>query len=280
METLNKILALLSKQGKQQKDLADELGIRKNNITDWKSGKSKSYTKYLPQIAAYFGVSIDYLTGSVGSLDNDLFRRLDALCKRKGITFCEAMEQAGFTEKEIEFYYAGNRGIIFSHKIELSDVLGDNSDWSNFAFSDNLLLSDSASEIVSYEVVGSVAAGYDGEAIEEYTGEICEIPASYLKGHKKEDYFVLRVVGDSMYPRLLNGDRVLVQRCTSVDSGDIAIVMYNGSEATLKKVEYVNGENWVDLIPFNPEYPTKHLENEELEECRILGKVRVLLREL
>lgn len=279
MFIINKINYLMEKKEIKNKELASVLGLTAQAVTDWRAGRSKSYTKYLPQIAAYFGVSIDYLTGSVGSLDNDLFRRLDALCKRKGITFCQAMERAGFTEKEIEHYYAGNRGIIFSHKKELSDILDDDSNWSDFAFSDNLLC-DPVSEIISYEVIGTVAAGYDGEAVEEYTGEICEIPTSYLKGHKKEDYFVLRVVGDSMYPRLLNGDRVLVQRCTSVDSGDIAIVMYNGSEATLKKVEYVNGENWVDLIPFNPEYPTKHLENEELEECRILGKVRVLLREL
>lgn len=64
METLARILLLLKKQGKQQKDLADFLCINKNNITDWKSGKSKSYTKYLYQIADYLNTTPEYLLGT------------------------------------------------------------------------------------------------------------------------------------------------------------------------------------------------------------------------
>ena len=63
MSTIDKISALLSEQGKKQKDLTDYLGIPKAAFTDWKSGRVKSYTKYLPQIAEFFGVSVDYLLG-------------------------------------------------------------------------------------------------------------------------------------------------------------------------------------------------------------------------
>lgn len=136
MYTLNKILELLDKQGKQQKDLAEFLGINKNNITDWKSGKSRSYTKYLPQIATFLGVSVDYLVGSVGSLNDELFRHLDLLCKKANITFAEAMKKSGITDEEIVRYYSGERGIIFSYKNSLSKVLGeDGSLWANMAFS-------------------------------------------------------------------------------------------------------------------------------------------------
>ena len=38
----------------------DLLGLTAQAVTDWRAGRSKSYTKYLPQIAAYFGVSIEY----------------------------------------------------------------------------------------------------------------------------------------------------------------------------------------------------------------------------
>lgn len=61
--TLNKILELLEKNNVKQKDLTDYLGISKNAFTNWKGGYSNSYTKYLPQIAEFFNVSIDYLVG-------------------------------------------------------------------------------------------------------------------------------------------------------------------------------------------------------------------------
>lgn len=62
-ELLEKISLLLKEKKKTQKDLCEFLGVGKQAFTNWKSGFSKSYTKYLPQIASYFGVSVDYLIG-------------------------------------------------------------------------------------------------------------------------------------------------------------------------------------------------------------------------
>lgn len=61
MEILDKILGELKRKGFSQKELADYLELSPNNITDWKSGRSRSYTKYLPQIAKFLNVSVDYL---------------------------------------------------------------------------------------------------------------------------------------------------------------------------------------------------------------------------
>ena len=44
--------------------LATFLGLNRQAVTDWKAGRSKSYAKYLPQIADFFGVSVDYLLGN------------------------------------------------------------------------------------------------------------------------------------------------------------------------------------------------------------------------
>lgn len=135
-------------------------------------------------------------------------------------------------------------------------------------------------DITLFDVIGSVTAGYQGEAIEESTGDTIPIPTSFLRGHTKQDFFVLRIKGDSMYPRLLDGDTVLVMRTTSVDSGDIAVILYNGHEATVKKVIYKTGEDWLEMIPFNPEYQTKRIEGRDLEQCRVLGRVIKLIRDL
>lgn len=127
-------------------------------------------------------------------------------------------------------------------------------------------------DFIPMPVIGSISAGYDGVAVEEQLGT-CPVSDMSLHGYPREECFVLRVKGSSMYPNFHEGDHVLVHRQTSVDSGEIAIVLYDNAEATLKKVEYVTGKNWVKLIPFNPEYETKIIKDHDLEQCRVLGKV-------
>ena len=62
-EILEKVLDLLSKQDKTQKELCDFIGINGNVFTSWKNGRNKSYTKHLPKIAEFFGVSVEFLLG-------------------------------------------------------------------------------------------------------------------------------------------------------------------------------------------------------------------------
>ncbi len=59
MEILNRIIVLLG--ARDQKELTDFLNLKKTAFTDWKSGKSNSYRKYLIEIAEFFNVSLDYL---------------------------------------------------------------------------------------------------------------------------------------------------------------------------------------------------------------------------
>ena len=63
MEVLHKITQLLKENHKRQIDLTDYLGISKNAFTNCKIGDNASYMKYLPKIADFFGVSVDYLLG-------------------------------------------------------------------------------------------------------------------------------------------------------------------------------------------------------------------------
>ena len=134
--------------------------------------------------------------------------------------------------------------------------------------------------IINFEEIGTICAGFNGVINETPTGELIELPASMIRGGDKEDYFVLRVSGNSMYPRILEGDRILCKRCSSVDSGSFAVVLYDGECATVKKVNYVHGEDWLELIPINPDYAPKRIEGADLQQCRILGKVIKLIRDL
>lgn len=134
---------------------------------------------------------------------------------------------------------------------------------------------------VQFPVIGGVAAGYDRIAYEDWTGDSIEIPRSYLRGRQPQDYFVLRVKGDSMYPEYQDGDHVLVLRQATMDrSGQVGVVIYGDEAGTLKRIEYVDGESWLTLRPINPQFPPITIKGEELEHCRVLGVAKLIVREI
>lgn len=136
-------------------------------------------------------------------------------------------------------------------------------------------------DVVAIPVIGEIAAGYGELAVEDWSGETVDIPRRFLKGYKSEEFFILNVHGDSMYPLYMEGDKVLILRQTALArSGEIGAVLYDSEMATLKKVEYVTGEDWMKLIPINPNYPPKTITGADLESCRIIGVPKLLIREI
>ncbi len=64
-KTLSNILTLIGTKKGAQRRFTEALGLCPSAVGDWKSGKSKSYSKRLPQIAEYFGISVDRLLEGV-----------------------------------------------------------------------------------------------------------------------------------------------------------------------------------------------------------------------
>lgn len=119
-------------------------------------------------------------------------------------------------------------------------------------------------------VLGRVVAGIPIEAIEEVL-DWEEIPQKMAATGR---FFALRVCGRSMEPRILDGDVVIVRQQEDVDSGDIAIVLVNGDEATVKRVK--KQEDGITLIATNTSVYEPHFySNQEIRDLpvRILGKV-------
>lgn len=134
-------------------------------------------------------------------------------------------------------------------------------------------------DTVTFPVIGEIAAGYESIAVEDWTGETVEIPSSFLKGREYEDYLVLSVKGDSMYPHFMDGDKVLILRQTFANNnGDVCAVVYDDEMATLKKV--VKANEYVELVPINPEYKPRRIDGEEIEHVHIIGIPKLLIREI
>lgn len=87
--------------------------------------------------------------------------------------------------------------------------------------------------------------------------------------HNGSDYFFLQVKGDSMINAFIApGSLVLVRKQECIEDGQIAVVLVNGDEATIKKVKFADSK--VMLIPANPNYEPQVYD---ANEVRIIGRV-------
>lgn len=127
-------------------------------------------------------------------------------------------------------------------------------------------------------VLGTIPAGIPLEAIEDIL-DWEEIPAAWGSGDRQ--YFGLRVRGDSMYPRYLEGDTVILRKETTCESGDDCAVLVNGDAATLKQV-IIRGDGSLELRPTNPAYPPRIYSPAEIESfpVQIIGVVVELRRKI
>lgn len=126
-------------------------------------------------------------------------------------------------------------------------------------------------------VLGRVAAGIPLEAIQSID-DWEEISPQMAKGG---DFFALRINGESMHPEIKNGDTVIVKKQSDIDSGDIAIVLINGNDATCKQIQ--KQQTGITLIGYNVGvYSPTFYTNKEIEDLPIviLGKVVEVRRKL
>lgn len=118
-------------------------------------------------------------------------------------------------------------------------------------------------------VLGYVRAGIPIEAVEEILDyeEISDEMA------RTGEHFALKIKGDSMEPRMREGDVVIVRKQSVVDNGDIAVVLVNGDDATVKK--FFRYDNGISLISFNPNYDPFTYTPEQVNSLpvQVIGKV-------
>lgn len=210
--------------------------------------------------------------------------RLKDRRKELGLTLQEVADKMGLTRSTVQKYESGLiKGVETSILERLSEVLSCTPaylmGWSDEA--ETLPAPTITADTTLFPVIGEIAAGYDHIASEEFSGEKIEIPNSYLCGRKPEEFFVLKVQGESMYPTYQEGDKVLILKQSTLNySGQIGAILYDNACATLKKVEYAEGEDWLRLVPVNPAFPPVKIEHGDLERCRVLGIPRLVIREV
>ena len=185
---------------------------------------------------------------------------------RENLSQSELAEKLGVSASTISMYEVGKREPDFETEERIADFF--NTDLNTLRGRDTELNCKKSSG-VKINVLGRVAAGLPIEAVENIidTEEISEDMA------KCGEYFGLQIHGDSMEPRMYEGDVVIVRQQDDAESGDIVIAMVNGNDATCKRLtKYAGG---IALTSLNNKYEPMMFSNEEIinKPVKIIGKV-------
>ena len=126
--------------------------------------------------------------------------------------------------------------------------------------------------VKDFPLLGTIAAGQP-----IFAEETVPVLVSGVAGIDAD--FCLKIQGDSMTPKIKDGDIVFIRKQSMVEDGEIAAVLITelyGDTATLKRVYYDKEENKIQLIAENPKYPPLSYSGEQLNDIRILGKAVAL----
>ena len=200
----------------------------------------------------------------------DFKTRLKQLRTEKRINQRELAKYLKIAPSTVSMYESGNREPNFEiletladfFNVDLNYLLGKTDKTTK-------LIIENESKGFKIPVLGNVAAGIPISAVEDIL-DYEEVPISW---QSQGEFFALRIKGDSMQPKIDNGDVVIVRQQSDANSGDTVIALVNGDDATCKRLEKT--DNGIMLVSTNPKYPPMFFTKEDIltKPVVILGKV-------
>lgn len=192
-------------------------------------------------------------------------QRLRQAMFMKGIRQVDIANRTGIKDSKISSYVTGRYKPNAETMVKIADCLGVSAAWlaGEGPDMDPVELTRESDDFRTIPVVGRVAAGAPIFAVENQVDTIAVKDT-------RTGLFGLRIVGDSMAPRIMDGDLVVVQQQGNAKDGDIVIAIVD-DEATCKV--YKKSPWGVSLVPFNSAYAPFIFAGEETDRLHIVGKV-------
>ena len=182
------------------------------------------------------------------------FSELLKQCRKKqGVSQAELASKLGVTQQAVGKWESGKSSPDPSTVARIAELLNTTADYllglyrpvSNVSAPEERFFGSYSESLIP--VIGTVKAGYGALAFEEDYGQ------EYARVKDPSNYFYLVVRGDSMEPRIQDGDLALVHKQDTLENGDLGVLIYGDEgEGTLKR--YIQRGNCVVLQPFNPAY--------------------------
>lgn len=204
--------------------------------------------------------------------DIEVGSRIKTIRHSKKITQKELADKIGTSQTAIALWENGSRSISLDLIDKIAKCLDVSANYLLFGkknIEDTSIPPRIKHKGVVIPVYGRVAAGIPIEMIEDIidTEEITEEMA------RTGEFFGLQIHGDSMEPKISDGDVVIVRKQEDAETGQTVIATVNGTDATCKRLKkYRDG---IELIPTNPSYEPMFFSNDDIEQkpVRILGRV-------
>lgn len=289
-----------------QEELASKLGLKgKSSIANYESGKITPSDEIKSKMCEVFGCTMDYLMGNskFKNIDDTISDYTKKQYKRD-VTNAIIRATALFLKSNADTYYIEKiREILLSdsNNEDKGDALADlykNFPENKSAFkkaiiavldyiteleSDrkyynsimslkNKLSNNNKKEINKYymcPVYGQISAGQPNWAEENIEGRL-PIDTDLMDIINPEEYFFLRVNGESMDNVIKNGAFALIHKQDMVEDGEIAVVLVNGYDATLKR--FTKKGDVVVLEPDSSDPSFKTQIYDKTTSIKILGK--------
>ena len=129
--------------------------------------------------------------------------------------------------------------------------------------------------IFNIPIYENASAGFGAMAIDMV---VDYVPLYFTSAQEARETICIIVRGDSMYPKIEDGDLIQVRKQSTVESGQVGVVLIDGEEAFVKKIVY--GETWIELHSFNPMYKTMRFNGSDALRIQILGVVKKVIKEM
>ena len=188
-----------------------------------------------------------------------LGENLRQIRKRNGETQIDLAHIIGVTQTTVSQYENGTKTPSFKTLMKIASHYRVSTDYLMGESENNDAPRPSVPGARWIPVLGNVPAGTPIEAVQDILDYEEISPEMAASG----EFFALRVKGDSMAPRIMSGDVLIVRRCEDCENGQVAVVMVNSDEATVKRVRK-DQYGGLMLLPDNAAYEPGYFSAEEV----------------
>lgn len=194
--------------------------------------------------------------------------RLQKAMNIRNIKASELSEKAKIPKSAISQYLSGLYEAKQKSIFKLATALNVSEGWLmglDVPMEENIKKIDNLGNIVvPIPLIGTVKAGYDYLAEEYWEGTVDLDKKIADTG----EFFALKIKGDSMIPIFFEDDIVIIKKQNDCENNEVAVVIVNGNEGTLKKVRKT--DEGIILQPFNQAYSPVMYTNKEIKEIPIV----------
>lgn len=205
-------------------------------------------------------------------MDTSVQKILD-ICEARGVTISRVLDSLGLSRSLGSQWKAGKQKPSADKLQRIADYFG--------VSVDDLIGRENSAEMLPQRglrfvpVFESVAAGFGAYADSCPVGVVADYIASDIDA---ANTIAIKVRGDSMYPKIEDGDLVIVRRDVDWYDGSIVVALIDGDEGVVKRI--FQTATRLTLESINPAYPPRRFEREEMNRVQVVGVVQMVIKEV